>query len=147
MSGQGGGSLAPHGSSTESGVTWLRCDLVMQKGTVQHLYCDVCKKYEANIQLLKTFTTTWITGSTNHKVSSVLDHVHKAAMMWLRADHAKAKGQPATMVSPIASLWQMDDKTHSQMRRKIDLCFVMAKESINSFCQVLFTSWKNDNTR
>ena len=52
-------------------------------------------------------------------------------MMRLQADHAKAKGQPATMVSPIvASLWQMDDKTRSRMRRKFDLCFVMAKESL-----------------
>ncbi|KAL5491664.1 hypothetical protein EMCRGX_G016996, partial [Ephydatia muelleri] len=102
---------------------------------LQYLYCDVCKKYEANIQSLKNFTTTWITGSTNQKVSNVVDHassdVHRAAMMRLRADHAKAKGQPATMVSPIvASLWQMDDKTRSRMRRKFDLCFVMAKESL-----------------
>ena len=52
-------------------------------------------------------------------------------MMRLRDDHAKAKGQSATMVSPIvASLWQMDDKTRSRMRQKFDLCFVMAKESL-----------------
>ena len=116
-------------------LTWLRCHLDTHKRTVQYLYCDVCKKYEANIQSFKNFTTTWITGSTNQKVSNVVDHassdVHRAAMMRLRADHAKAKGQPATMVSPIvASLWQMDDKTRSRMRRKFDLCFVMAKESL-----------------
>ena len=115
--------------------TWLRCLLDTHKHTVKYLYCDVCKKYEANIQSLKNFTTTWITGSTNQRVSNVVDHassdVHKAAMMRLQADHTKEKGQPVTGVSPIvASLWQMDDKTRSRMQWKFDLCFVMANESL-----------------
>ena len=61
------------------------------------LHCALCKKYEGHLQSFKSFNAAWITGSTNQKVSNVLDHagseVHKAAMSRKRAESANARGE------------------------------------------------------
>ena len=61
------------------------------------LNCALCKKYEGHLQSLKNFNTAWITGSTNQKVSSILDNegsgVHKAALARKRAEAARARGE------------------------------------------------------
>jgi hypothetical protein len=85
-------------------LSWLRCKLDMD---VASLYCDVCRKYEGNLESLKNFSRVWISGSTNQKVSNVLDHatseVHKAAMVRLRADSVKASGgRSVVLTSAIA---------------------------------------------
>ena len=116
-------------------LSWLRCDLERDKRHVAALYCAVCKKYEDSLQSLKSFSRAWITGSTNHKVSNVLDHaaseVHKVAMTRKRADDAKASGGSAMLSSTIGCcLATLDSGTRARMERKFDLCYVMAKQSI-----------------
>ena len=116
-------------------LSWLRCDLERDKRHVATLYCAVCKKYEDRLQSLKSFSRAWITGSTNHKVSNVLDHaaseVHKVAMTRKRADDAKASGGSAMLSSTIGRcLATLDSETRARMERKFDLCYVMAKQSI-----------------
>ena len=69
-------------------------------------------------------------------MSTVLDHatseVHKAEMARLRAHRAKASGRSAVLTSTIGrSLSTLDHDTRSRMERKFDLCFVMAKQSID----------------
>ena len=90
----------------------------------------MCKKYKSS---LKNFWRAWTSGSTNQKV---LDHatseVHKAEMARLRAHRAKASGGSAVLTSTIGrSLSTLDHDTRSRMERKFDLCFVMAKQSID----------------
>ena len=55
-------------------LSWLRCDLELDKRHVASLYCAVCRKYEDSLQSLKSFLRAWITGSTNQKASNVLDY-------------------------------------------------------------------------
>ena len=112
-------------------LSWLRCDLERDKRHVAALYCAVCKKYEDSLQSLKSFSRAWVTGSTNHKVSNVLDHaaseVHKVAMTPKRADDAKASGGSAMLSSTIGRcLATLDSGTQARMERKFDLCYVMA---------------------
>lgn len=116
-------------------LTWLRCDLDRDRRHVVSLFCSVCRKYEVSLQSLKNFSRTWIAGSTNQKVSNVLDHarsdVHKAAMAKMTADTVKASGGSAVLTSAIGrSMCTLDIETRARMKRKFDLCFVMAKESI-----------------
>ena len=93
----------------------------------------MCKKYKSS---LKNFWRAWTSGSTNRKMSTVLDHatseVHKAEMARLRAHRAKVSGGSAVLTSTIGrSLSTLDHDTRSRMERKFDLCFVMAKQSID----------------
>ena len=115
--------------------SWLRCDLERDKRYVASLYCAVCKKYEHSLQSLKSFSRAWITGSTNHKVSNVLDHanseVHKVAMTRKRADDAKASSGSAVLSSTIGRcLATLDSATRARMEKKFDVCYMMAKQSI-----------------
>ena len=65
-------------------LSWLHCDLDRVKVHVATLWCEACKKHEHSVQSLKNFSRVWITGSTNQKVSNVVDHatseVHKASI-------------------------------------------------------------------
>ena len=116
-------------------LSWLRCEMDRDNIHVASLHCDLCKKYEGHLQSLKSFNAAWITGSTNQKVSNVVDHagseVHKAAMSRKRAESAKARGESAVLTSPIGcALSILDSTTRARMGRIFDLCFMMAKESI-----------------
>ena len=76
-----------------------------------------------------------ISGSTSLKVSNLLDHTtseeYKIAMTRMRADHAKASGESPAMSSTIGRYLSTIDKgTQARMRRKFDVCYAMAKESI-----------------
>ena len=116
-------------------LSWLRCELEQDKVHVATLSCEACKKYERSVQSLKNFSRVWITGSSNQKVSNVIDHatseVHKASMARMRADSAKASGGSAALSTAIGRcLLTIDEETRARMRRKFDACYVMAKESM-----------------
>ena len=98
------------------------------------LWCNVCRKYESNIRGLKNFSRAWLEGSGNHKTSSIVDHAtseqHKVAMMRLRRDQAK-ESEPIVSYSPIArSLMTMDTTVRERVKKKFDISYVLAKESM-----------------
>ena len=99
---------------------------------VASLHCTICRKYEDHLQSLKSFNAAWITGSTNQKVSNVLDHTEtEAAMSRKRAESAKACGESVVLSSPIGySLSTLDLTTQVRMGRIFEICFMMAKENI-----------------
>ena len=77
----------------------------------------------------------WIEGSSNHRTSNIVDHAkssqHKAAMECLKFDQAKERNQPLAAVAPIVdSLLKLDADTCERLCRKLDFCFVLAKEGI-----------------
>ena len=116
-------------------LSWLRCDLERNKRTWRLSIRAVCRKYEDSLQSLNSFSRAWITGSTNQKVSNVLDHaaseVHKVAMTRKRADAAKASGGSAVLSSTIGRcLSTLDSGTRARLERKFGMYFVMAKQSI-----------------
>ena len=109
----------------------------MERDTVHvvSLHCALCKKYEGHLQSLKNFNAAWITGSTNQKVSNILDNdgsgVHKAALARKRVEVARARGELVVQSSPIGcALSTLDLTTRARMGRIFDLCFMMAKESV-----------------
>ena len=102
---------------------------------VETLWCEACRKHEDRITGMKNFSKAWINGSCNQKTSKIVDHAsseqHRVAMLQVRADAAKASNQPLTTYSPIArSLLVMDSAVQARMKRKFDICYVMAKESL-----------------
>lgn len=93
-------------------LTWLCCD--MQQRYVKSLWCE-------------------ITGSTNQKLSNILDHAcsnqHKLSMSLLHVEQAKAMNHPVTTYAPIApSLLSMDRSLRERMGKKFDICYMLAKE-------------------
>ena len=91
--------------------------------------------YEREICGQKNSSRIWIEGSSNHRTSNVLDHAkssqHKAAMECLKFDQAKERNQPLATFAPIVgSLMKLDATACERLRRKLDLCFVLAKEGI-----------------
>ena len=84
---------------------------------------------------MKNFSGAWIAGSSNHKTSNIVDHAtseqHKAAMICVRAEAAKTANQPVTTYSPIAhSLLTLDEVAKDRLKKKFDICYVMAQESV-----------------
>ena len=56
-------------------LLWLRCDVNMaNRSLIDTLWCDVCRIYQAKIRYKRNFSAVWVTGSTNHKSSNVVDH-------------------------------------------------------------------------
>ena len=111
-------------------LSWLRCELNCDKVHIVSLSCAACKKYEPYIVPLKNFSKAWISGSSNLKVSNLLDHatseVHKVAMTRMCANHAKASGESPAMSSTIGRYLSTIDKgTQARMRRKFDVCYTM----------------------
>ena len=88
--------------------------------------------YEERIQSMKNYSNTWVTGSTNQNVSAyATSDIHKSAMIRLRVDSAKAKGETTAMLSPIAACFStLDDETRRIIKLKFDVCYLMAKENI-----------------
>ena len=114
-------------------LSWLRCD--KQQKHVETLWCATCRRFDDRIRGTKNFSSAWITGSTNQKLSNVLDHVwseqHKSSMSLLRVEQAKATNAALTTYAPIAkSLSSMDKSLEERMGNKFDICYVLAKENL-----------------
>ena len=59
------------------------------------------------------------------------DEQHQVAMSHLHVAQVKASKKPFTSYAPIArSLLMLDESERGRMRRKFDLCYLMAKEGI-----------------
>ena len=117
-------------------LSWLRCDRdSCDKSLVDCLWCDVCRKHEDRIVGMKNFSRAWITGCSNHKNSNIVDHAtseqHRAAMAIARTQAARASQVPLTSYSPIArGPLAMEESVEARIKRKFDICYVMAKESL-----------------
>ena len=126
-------------------LVWLRCELERDNVHVAFLFCDVCKRYKDNIISMRNFQMTWITGTTNQKISVVMEHasseVHKVAMGRFKSISAKSKGK--SLFSVIGrSLTTLDATTQAQMRRKFDVRYMMAKENIPFSSTLRFWNWR-----
>ena len=71
---------------------------------------------------MRNFSTAWLTGSTNHRTSNVLDHAkseqHVASMARMQEECAKAQDMP-TSYAPIAhSLTVLDDREKERVKHK-----------------------------
>ena len=65
----------------QQSLAWLRADMDNKgKSLVSMFWCVVCRKYETKIYGLKNFARAWISDSSNHKTSNIIDH--KSAMMF-----------------------------------------------------------------
>jgi len=115
-------------------MSWLRCDKDSKK-YVEQLWCATCRQFEDKIRRVKNFSPAWINGSSNQKVSNVVDHAksdqHKLSMTLLRTQRAKAMNKPLTSYAPVAkSLLVMDKALEKKMGKKFDICFALAKENL-----------------
>ena len=111
-------------------LSWLRCD--KRQNHVETLWCETCRRFKDKIRGAKNFSTAWIAGFTNQKLSNVLDHgrseQQKASMHMLRSEQAKATNAPLTAYAPITkSLLAMDKSLQGNMGKKFDICYVLAK--------------------
>ena len=67
-------------------LSWLRSDLDAKGTHVVSLYCAICRKYQADIQLFKNFRRDWIVGSTNQRTSNLIDHATLTEDSFLKPD-------------------------------------------------------------
>ena len=115
-------------------LTWLCCD--KQQRYVKSLWCETCRQFQDDrIHGTKNFSAAWITGSTNQKLSNVLNHAcsnqHKLSMSLLRVEQAKGTNRPVTTYPSIAqSLLSMDRLLRERMGKKFDICYMLAKENL-----------------
>ena len=117
-------------------LLWLRYDVdAANRSLVNTLWCEVCRTYQAKIQFKRNFSAVWVTGSTNHKSSNIVDHSkseqHTACMAYMCTDSAKAQNEPVESYAPITcSLLRMEVSEKEKMKRKFEICYVLAREGI-----------------
>ena len=111
-------------------LLWLRCDKdEVNRSLVATLYCEVCQPSKDRIQGIRNFSPAWLTGSTNHRTSNVLDHAkseqHVASTARLQEERVKAQDMPTSSYAPIArSLVVLDDLEKERVKRKFEICFI-----------------------
>ena len=117
-------------------LLWLRCTKDgTHKSLVSTLWCDVCRQYEAKITGMRNFSDAWITGSTNHKSSNIVDHAkseqHVSSMACMRTARAKANNERIESYAPIARyLMTMNEGDKAKMKHKFEISYVLAREGI-----------------
>jgi len=116
-------------------MLWLNFELEIDKNYVATLHCSMCKRFEQYIQSGRNFSAAWISGSSNKKLNNVIDHAnseaHKTAMSKLHSEQVRQSGSSVVLISRIGqSLLNLDETTKQRMRKKFDVCYVMAKESL-----------------
>ena len=56
-------------------LLWLRYDVdKADRSLVATLWCEVCRTYKEKIRFMRNFSGVWVSGSTNHKSSNIVDH-------------------------------------------------------------------------
>ena len=88
---------------------------------VEKLWCHACRKYESSITGMKNFSSAWIKGSTNQKMSNVVDHAtceqQTTAMTQMQVDKAKVSKVPYTHFVPIEKCFsKMDTVTKERLK-------------------------------
>ena len=116
-------------------VLWLRCTKDDTDRSLVSTWCDVCRQYKAKITGMRNFSSCWITGSANHRTSSIVDHArseqHVASMAHMRTARAKANNEPIESYAPIARyLMTMDEEEKLRMVHKFEICYVLAREGV-----------------
>ena len=84
---------------------------------------------------MRNFLGMWVSGSMNHKSTNIVDHgkseQHTACMAHMRADSARIQNKPVESYAPIArSLLVLDDREKEKIKRKFEICYVLAREGI-----------------
>ena len=117
-------------------ILWLRCDKYdANRSLAAMLYCEVCRRFEDRTQSTRNFSVAWLTGTTNHTTSNVLDHAkseqHVTSMARLQEERAKAQGTPTSSYALIVrSITLLDNHKKERMKQKFEICYVLAKESL-----------------
>ena len=84
-------------------LLWLRCDKdETDKLLVSTLWCKICRRYKDRLNGMRNYSGAWISGSTNHKTSNVINHSksdkHTFSMARSEADRAKAQGKSVPLL-------------------------------------------------
>ena len=91
-----------------------------------------CHTYRIFFYGNKKFSSTRVKGSTNQKMSNVVDHAtseqHTPAMVPMQADNAKASKVLSAHYAPIAKcFFKRILLTKERLKKKFDVCFLLAK--------------------
>ena len=119
-------------------LRWLQCDKDTADYTVTVLWCEVCRKYSDQIRTMRNFSSAWVNGSANQRNSNIVDHAkseqHAAAMARMRADAGELPEEEKVFVvenaAYLASFPVMDVKEMENMKRKFQICYMMARERL-----------------
>ena len=117
-------------------LLWLHCDKdVANWSLLATLYCEVCRRFEDRVQGMRNFSSAWLTGSTNHKTSNVLDHTkskqHTTFMACFQEECVKSKGKHASLyASVVLLLMVLDNRAKARRKHKFEICYVIARESL-----------------
>lgn len=120
-------------------LRWLRCDKDTTDYTVTVLWCEVCRKYSDQIRTMRNFSSAWVNGSANQRNSNIVDHAkseqHAAAMARMRADSGESADEEKVVfvvenASFLASFPVMDCGEMERVKRKFQICYMMAREGL-----------------
>ena len=104
-------------------LDWLPCERnESDHSLVATLWCDVCRKNEDRIRGMRNFSRVWVSGSTYHKTSNIVDHAtsdqHSASTARQRVTSAKAQGKPVESYAPIARLLLVMDGRERRRKKQ-----------------------------
>lgn len=120
-------------------LRWLQCDKDTSDYTVTVLWCEVCRKYSDQIRTMRNFSSAWVNGSANQRNSNIVDHAkseqHAAAMARMRADAGESPDEEKVVfvvenAAFLASFPVLDATETEKMKRKFQICYMMAREGL-----------------
>ena len=99
------------------------------------LKCEVCKQFESKISSKPKFSRAFITGSTNLKLTSLVDHAktetHKLAMSLLYQAQGKTPNQSFPHVTDQPKLdFSLTPEQFDDLKTKFDPSYFVVKEEL-----------------
>ena len=111
-------------------TTWLKYSVV-DRVLVESMKCSVCSKFNNKLIGMRNYSSAFIDGSRNLRISSFKDHA--ASAMHLRAMNLlkKEQGVDICEYAPIAkAISTMDETAREISKKKFDIAYMIAKEKL-----------------
>lgn len=98
------------------------------------LRCKVCQEYENSIHNRKNFSRVWIGGSTNFKLTNVVDHAkseaHKIAVSLFNKSKGKRDFSFLSEKRQHPLEFNLSAEKQEELKRKFDVAYFVAKEEL-----------------
>ena len=98
------------------------------------LKCKVCCEFEESINKRHNFSRTFIDGSTNFKISSVIDHahseMHKIALNLFKRKSGKLATPIMKEKNQLSLEFKLGPKQKEEMKMKFDVSYFVVKEEL-----------------
>ena len=113
-------------------IVWLKFNMA-DRDHVASLRCAVCTQFKDKLVLMRNFRPAFIGGTTNVQTSTFREHaatgMHERAMGLFKKQQSSSVCEYAPITAALLQP-SMDKATCTRTKRKFDVAYIIAKESL-----------------